>query len=81
MKIDNNMEVKIPDLAPECLRCVHYEVTWETAFPRACKVFGIKCRNLPSREVFLSTGKHCFTFEERKEPEDPLPDSGGGSWA
>ncbi|MDR0473060.1 MAG: hypothetical protein LBH43_05270 [Treponema sp.] len=52
-----------PTQAPNCLQCCHFRITWEPAFPRACSVFGIKSRNLPSMEVFLAAGKHCFKFE------------------
>ena len=52
-----------PHKAPNCLQCEYFKVSWEPAYPRACTVFGIKCKNLPSLEVFLSTGKHCFTFK------------------
>jgi hypothetical protein len=47
---------------PDCLKCVHFRITWEPAFPRRCVIFGIKCRNLPSVEIFLSTGSHCPSF-------------------
>ena len=51
--------------APDCFRCRHFKITWELAFPRACMLFGIKCRNLPTMEIFLSTGQHCFAFERK----------------
>jgi len=60
-------EANIPDKAPDCFRCRHFRVTWEPAFPRACLLFGIKCRAMPSTEVFLSTGKHCFAFQLKEE--------------
>jgi hypothetical protein len=53
----------MPDRAPNCLKCLYFRVTWDPAFPRSCLVFGIKCRNLPSLEVFASTGRHCPAFE------------------
>jgi len=65
MKTDPDPELSIPSRAPDCFRCVHFKVTWEPAFPRACLLFGLKCRNLPSMEIFLSTGKHCFAFKAR----------------
>ena len=58
-----NEQKEFPKSAPNCLQCRHFKISWEPAFPRACTVFGIKCRNLPSHEVFLSTGRHCFVFE------------------
>jgi hypothetical protein len=66
MTNDRTPETTIPDRAPDCFRCAHFKITWEPAFPRACGLFGIKCRNLPSMEVFLSTGKHCFAFAEKR---------------
>jgi len=59
-----------PTSAPDCLRCKHFKITWEPAFPRACTLFGIKCRNLPSMEVFLSAGKHCFSFQQKEFVKD-----------
>ncbi|MCL2601424.1 MAG: hypothetical protein FWD91_01275, partial [Treponema sp.] len=60
-----NPEANIPASPPNCLICRHFKITWEPAFPRACLLFGVKCRTLPSAEVFLSTGKHCFSFEPK----------------
>lgn len=53
---------------PNCLKCVYFKVTWDTALPRSCAVFGFKCLNLPSVEVFRSTGSHCPSFKERLVP-------------
>ncbi|HCM27847.1 MAG: hypothetical protein A2Z99_00015 [Treponema sp. GWB1_62_6] len=55
-----------PGRAPDCLKCVHFKVTWDPAFPRSCGVFGIKSAHLPSVEVFRATGLHCPSFQ-RKE--------------
>ena len=60
-------EANIPSRAPNCLVCRHFKVTWEPAFPRLCRFFGVKCSVLPSAEVFLSTGKHCFAFEQKSK--------------
>ena len=49
--------------APNCLQCSHFHVSWDPHFPRACRVFGVKSRRLPSLEVFASTGRHCPAFE------------------
>jgi hypothetical protein len=51
--------------APNCIKCAYFKVTWEAAHPRACLVFGIKTRNLPSIEVFQATKKHCPAFQEK----------------
>ncbi len=53
----------MPSAAPNCLKCLHFRITWEPAFPRSCLVFGIKSAQIPSLEVFAATGKHCPSFE------------------
>ena len=53
-----------PNRAPPCLHCLHFQVTGNPRFPRACKVFGIKTPSMPSHEVFRATGKHCPEFKE-----------------
>ena len=52
--------------APNCLKCVHFHVTWDPGFPRSCSVFGIKTPRMPSHVVFETTGRHCPAF--RKSP-------------
>ena len=61
-----NDDPNTPNRAPNCLICRHFKITWEPAFPRACLLFGVKCRTLPSAEVYLSTGKHCFAFQVKE---------------
>lgn len=53
----------MPDRAPDCLKCLHFRVTWDPSFPRSCLVFGVKGARMPSQEVFLATGLHCPGFE------------------
>jgi hypothetical protein len=68
MEIDPALETKIPDRAPDCFRCRHFKITWDPSFPYSCRIFGFKGRGrLPSTEVFLSTGKHCFSFAARED--------------
>ena len=78
MNVDDAPET--PDHAPNCLRCKYFKITWEPAFPRACILFGIKSRNLPSMEVFLSAGRHCFDFKEKdlSGADSAQHDSGSG---
>jgi hypothetical protein len=59
------MAAQSPVGFPNCLTCVHFKVTWDPAFPRSCKAFGIKCLSLPSMEVFRSTGVHCPAFQKK----------------
>ncbi len=52
-----------PNQAPDCLKCIHFYVTWDPSYPRGCREFGFKTRQLPSREVFGATGLHCPQFQ------------------
>ena len=52
-----------PKKAPNCLKCRHFHVTWDPAFPRGCRVFGIKSKRMPSLVVKENTGHHCPSFE------------------
>ncbi|MDE3840376.1 uracil-DNA glycosylase [Bacillus methanolicus] len=49
-----------------CVKCSHFYVTWDPNFPRGCKAFQFKTRNLPSVEVFRASGRACLKYE-RKE--------------
>jgi hypothetical protein len=54
-----------PNRPPDCLKCLHFRITWNPTYPRSCTVFGIKSARLPSAEVFLATGKHCPSFQQK----------------
>ena len=61
-----------------CFRCVHFYITWEPQFPKACKLFGFKSAKLPSVDVFESTGSVCLGFEKKGNPpgdkkQNPTP--------
>jgi hypothetical protein len=47
---------------PNCLKCVHFKITWDLEFPRACEMFGFKGQSMPSAEVFRATGQICPAF-------------------
>ncbi|TYP68075.1 uracil-DNA glycosylase [Paenibacillus methanolicus] len=49
----------------DCMKCRHYYVTWDPAFPRGCRAFGFKTRALPSQTVLSSSGKACMNFEPK----------------
>ncbi|MDR2494681.1 MAG: hypothetical protein LBD24_05595 [Spirochaetaceae bacterium] len=59
----------LPIRAPDCITCRYFKVTWEPAYPRSCRLFGIKSRALPSIEVFRATGRHCPSFQRREKKE------------
>ncbi|MDR1507115.1 MAG: hypothetical protein LBI67_08445 [Treponema sp.] len=51
---------------PNCLKCVHFKITWDPAFPRACEVFGFKGQSLPSQEVLRATGQNCPAYKTKE---------------
>ncbi|MEW6283710.1 MAG: uracil-DNA glycosylase [Candidatus Eremiobacterota bacterium] len=53
--------------APNCHQCQHFKVSWDSRFPKSCRRFGFRCRQLPSLEVLAATGKHCCFFVDRPE--------------
>jgi len=67
--------VQPPATAPFCLTCRYYHVSWDPRFPRACRVFGIKSRDLPSHVVYRSTGTHCPAYD-RNPRLRPSPSAG-----
>ncbi|OQX29156.1 MAG: hypothetical protein B0D92_05245 [Spirochaeta sp. LUC14_002_19_P3] len=48
---------------PFCPKCIHYYVTWDSAFPNGCRIFGIKSRMLPSAEVRSANNRDCPAYE------------------
>ncbi|ORC30249.1 hypothetical protein B4O97_18545 [Marispirochaeta aestuarii] len=56
-----------PAKAPNCLKCIYFEVSWDPAFPRSCRLFGVKSKDLPSHAVYRANGRHCPAF--RKNPK------------
>ncbi len=50
----------------DCLRCKHFAVTWDPKFPRSCRLYGFKTRNMPSAEVFRNTGTPCLGYEKKE---------------
>jgi len=49
----------------DCFQCVHFAVTWESKFPRLCKLYGFKTARLPSIAVLESSGEPCVGFERK----------------
>lgn len=50
---------------PDCTKCIHYFITLDERRPKACKVFNIKGRIMPSVEVKKYTGHMCPVFHSR----------------
>ena len=58
------------DRTVNCLRCVHFFVTWEPARPRGCRALGFKCRGVPSQAVRSASGEECRYFRQRGRDND-----------
>ncbi|MDR2455984.1 MAG: uracil-DNA glycosylase [Deltaproteobacteria bacterium] len=52
---------------PNCLRCVHYHVTWDPRAPHGCKALGFKSRYLPHVHVQQTSGMPCRSFKLRPQ--------------
>ncbi|MBC7714216.1 MAG: uracil-DNA glycosylase [Rhizobacter sp.] len=61
-----------------CMRCKHYQVTFDPAAPRGCKLYQFKSTLLPYVLVKQSTGKDCTAFEEKKSGGGNDEDGGNG---
>jgi len=59
-------DIQFPSRPPNCLKCVHFKVSWDPDFPRACELFSIKCAGMPSQEVFRATGSNCPSFRQKE---------------
>nr|WP_225434239.1 uracil-DNA glycosylase [Peribacillus tepidiphilus] len=49
-----------------CMKCIHFYVTWDPKFPKGCRAFQFKTASMPSLAVFQSSGQACMKFEEKK---------------
>lgn len=49
-----------------CIKCNYFYITWDSKFPKACKLYGFKGKNYPSLTVFQATGKQCEHFTPKK---------------
>ncbi|MBL8029384.1 MAG: uracil-DNA glycosylase [Fibrobacteres bacterium] len=53
----------------DCLKCAHFYVTWDNAFPRGCKLFKFKGKAIPSLTVYEATGAPCEHFKKKQITE------------
>lgn len=59
-----------------CMKCVHYQVTFDPQAPRGCKLYHFKSATMPYILVKQSTGHDCTSFEEKRKKNPGSPDSG-----
>lgn len=55
-----------PNNKIDCMKCIHFAVTWEPNSPKSCKLYGFKSARMPSLVVLQASGVPCMGFE-RKE--------------
>lgn len=53
-----------------CLKCIHYYVTWEKDYPRGCRALNFKTRYFPASVVSNSSGMPCLYYKERQATEN-----------
>ncbi|WP_443640404.1 hypothetical protein ABXT70_10295 [Candidatus Njordibacter sp. Uisw_039] len=54
---------------PDCMQCKHFYVTWEAKFPRGCRLFAIKSRQLPMIEIMRIDGHACRGYAPKPAPQ------------
>ncbi|MGB2313901.1 MAG: hypothetical protein ACPH3I_01895 [Porticoccaceae bacterium] len=55
--------------APDCWRCIHFNITHDPKRPYGCRAMGFKSKMLPSMEVIRVHGDPCLSFSPK--PVDP----------
>ena len=53
------------------MQCKHFYVTWDAKFPRGCRLFAIKSRQLPMIDIMRIDGHACRGYEP-KSAQPPL---------
>lgn len=49
----------------DCMKCQYFYITWDKKFPRGCKFFNFKSKQMPSIEVLRSSASACLKFESK----------------
>ncbi|MFO7448341.1 MAG: hypothetical protein R6W90_18420 [Ignavibacteriaceae bacterium] len=52
-------------MAINCRKCKYFIITWDSKRPYGCIAFGMKTRQMPSIEVYKSSGRECLKFEAK----------------
>jgi hypothetical protein len=64
------MDEPAPDRVA-CIKCRHYQITWEPRNPYACLAHGFKSHKNPATVVFESSGIECQLFESKTAARTP----------
>ena len=57
------------DTLPNCSKCTHYYITYDTSMPYGCRAMKFKTAKNPAQVVFASSGMHCQLFTVKKTPK------------
>jgi hypothetical protein len=49
-----------------CVKCIHFYITWDKNYPKGCKAMGFKCSEMPSTMVYKASGVECLRFEKKQ---------------
>jgi hypothetical protein len=49
----------------DCMKCMHFYITWDKNHPKGCKVMGFKCNEMPSAVVYKASGVECLRFQPK----------------
>jgi len=60
----------------QCMKCIHYQVTFDPQAPRGCKLYQFKSATMPYVLVKQSTGHDCHSFQEKTKKSDEGDDGG-----
>lgn len=53
-----------------CMKCIHYQVTFDPNSPRGCKLYQFRSTTMPYVLVKQSTGHDCTSFQEKKSKKE-----------
>lgn len=63
---------------PECVKCMHYYVTYDPAKPYGCRAMGFKSRRMPAQVVYAASGLVCQLFSLKMRPGNTGKGEKGG---
>ncbi len=58
-----------------CMKCKHFQMTYDAAAPYGCAYFKFKSKQTPSLWVMQSSGKKCQAYASKEVPSASIPNS------
>lgn len=50
----------------DCMKCMHFYITWDKNYSKGCRSMGFKCNEMPSAVVYKTSGVECLRFELKR---------------